>query len=151
MTSRIGGMDYDVSFGTEEVHVESCTLDITDNTAVAKNKGRPAGHVNGDCTAEGEIEVDEKNFNKLNVAAGAAGGWRRLRPGDMLFYANTGDEVSKVEAFGCKLILTSIINIDPNGADKSTKKIKFLVTGEEFIKINGVPVLSEDDVSGLAG
>ena len=30
--SRIGGKNFDVNLGDMQVHVESCTLDITDNT-----------------------------------------------------------------------------------------------------------------------
>jgi hypothetical protein len=41
--SRIGGKNFDVNLGDLQVHVESCTLDITDNTAVAQPGAYPTG------------------------------------------------------------------------------------------------------------
>lgn len=56
-----------------------------------------------------------------------------------------------MEAFGCKLVVTSLLDIDPKGGSTLTHKAKFFVTSPEFIKINGVPYLSSDDVRNLIG
>lgn len=149
MASRIGGQAFDIIIGTEIVHVENINLDITDNTSVAQNRGVPNGHVDGDCTAEGEIEVDTLNFKKISAAARAAGSWRASPVTDALFYANTGDEELKIEIFGVKLILTSVLTVNPKGGEKATHKIKYLVTSPNFVRIDGVPVLSETDVRDL--
>lgn len=151
MTYRVGGMDFDVTVGNEMIHVESVTLDITDNTATAQSRGVPDGVVKGDVSAEGEIELDEKNFYLLNEQARAAGSWRDLEPMDMLFYASAGAFSTKVEAFGCKLIVTSPLNFDPKGGEKATKKLKYLVSAPEFVRIDGVPILSESDLRGIVG
>ncbi|RTP98385.1 DUF2597 family protein [Enterobacter sp. WCHEn045836] len=151
MTQRIGGMDFDITVGTDQVHVESVTLDITDNTAVAQSRGVPDGYVKGDVSAEGEFEFDEKNFATLNEHARSAGSWRELEPVDVLFYADVGNMSTKVEAFGCKLIVTGPLNLNPKGGEKATKKIKYLVTATEFVRIDGVPILGGRDLRNIVG
>lgn len=36
--SRIGGKNFDVNLGDLQVHVENCTLDITDNSKTAQTR-----------------------------------------------------------------------------------------------------------------
>lgn len=151
MTFRVGGMDFDITVGTDVIHVESVSLDITDNTAVAQSRGVPDGFVRGDVAAEGEIELDEKNFAVLNDLARAASSWRDLPPLDMLFYASTGSFSTKVEVFGCKFIITSPLNFDPKGGEKATKKLKYLVTSPDFVIIDGVKILGASDLRNIVG
>ncbi|RQM39125.1 DUF2597 family protein [Erwinia psidii] len=151
MTARIGGMDFDITLGTELIHVKAISLDITDNTAAAQTRGVPDGHVSGDVAAEGELEVDTRNFQKIGAIARSAGSWRAMPTTDILFYANTGDEELTVQAFGCKLILTSPLSFDPKGGETGSHKIKYIVTDPDFVHIDGVPVLSTDDVRDLIG
>ncbi|HAX1757756.1 TPA: DUF2597 family protein, partial [Escherichia coli] len=80
-----------------------------------------------------------------------AGSWRDLPPMDFVFYANTGTEEIRVEAFGCELMLSNLLSIDTESADLTTHKIKYVVASPDFVRINGVPVLSENDVRGLMG
>ena len=148
--SRIGGKNFDVNLGDLLVHVESCTLDITDNTAVAQSRGVPDGHVDGDVAASGEMEFDTSNFNLLIEAARAAGSFRELQPFDSVFFAKAGDEELRVEAFGCKLKVSSLLAIDPKGAEKSKHKVPFDVTSPDFIRINGVPYLDASEIEGLS-
>jgi hypothetical protein len=147
--SRIGGKNFDVNLGDLVVHVETCTLDITDNTAVAQTKGVPNGHVDGDVAAAGEMEFDTANFNLLIEAARTAGSFRSLEPFDTVFFAKAGDEEMRVEAFGCKLRVSSLLNIDAKGAEKSKYKVPFDVTSPDFVKINGVPYLAAEEIEGL--
>ncbi len=147
--ARIGGKNFDVNLGDLLVHVESCTLDITDNTAVAQDKGVPNGHVDGDVSASGEMEVDTANFNLLIEAAKRAGSFRQLEPFDSVFFAKAGEEELRVEAFGCKLKVSSLLNIDPKGGEKSKHKVPFDVTSPDFIRINGVPYLAAEEIEGL--
>ncbi|MCF6756130.1 MULTISPECIES: DUF2597 family protein [Stutzerimonas stutzeri group] len=147
--ARIGGKNFDVNLGDLLVHVESCTLDITDNTAVAQDKGVPNGHVDGDVSAGGEMEFDTANFNLLIEAAKRAGSFRQLDPFDSVFFAKAGDEELRVEAFGCKLKVSSLLNIDPKGGEKSKHKVPFDVTSPDFIRINGVPYLAAEEIEGL--
>jgi len=147
--ARIGGKNFDVNLGDLLVHVESCTLDITDNTAVAQDKGVPNGHVDGDVSAGGEMEFDTANFNLLIEAAKRAGSFRQLDPFDSVFFAKAGDEELRVEAFCCKLKVSSLLNIDPKGGEKSKHKVPFDVTSPDFIRINGVPYLAAEEIEGL--
>ncbi|WP_342653523.1 DUF2597 family protein [Pseudomonas sp. F3-2] len=149
MAAKIGGKNFDVNLGDLQVHVETCTLDITDNTAVAQTKGVPNGHVDGDVAAAGEIEMDTTNFNLLIEAAKTAGSFRSLDPFDMVFFAKAGDEELRVEAFGCKLRLSSLLNIDQKGGEKHKHKLPFDVTSPDFVKINGVPYLDASEIEGL--
>ena len=148
--SRIGGKNFDVNLGDLLVHVENCTLDITDNTAVAQSKGVPDGHVDGDVSASGEMEFTTSNFNLLIEAARSAGSFRELEPFDTVFFAKAGDEELRVEAFGCKLRVSSLLSVDQKGGEKSKHKVPFDVTSPDFIRINGVPYLDASEIEGLS-
>ncbi|KMN20490.1 phage protein [Pseudomonas weihenstephanensis] len=148
--SRIGGKNFDVNLGDLLVHVESCTLDITDNSAVAQTRGVPDGHVDGDVSASGEVELDSYNFGLLVDAARTAGSFRELKPFDSVFFAKSGDEEMRIEAFGCKLKVSSLLSIDPKGGEKSKHKVPFDVTSPDFIRINGVPYLAASETEGLS-
>ena len=147
--SRIGGKNFDINLGDLQVHVESCTLDITDNTAVAQSRGVPNGHVDGDVAASGEFEFDTSNFNLLIEAARTAGSFRQLEPFDSGFFAKAGEEELRIEAFGCKLKVSSLLSVDPKGGEKSKHKVPFDVTSPDFIRVNGVPYLASAEIEGL--
>ncbi|KNH21851.1 tail protein [Pseudomonas syringae] len=147
--SRIGGKNFDINLGDLQIHVESCTLDITDNTAVAQTHGVPNGHVDGDVAASGEFEFDTSNFNLLIEAARSAGSFRQLEPFDSVFFAKAGEEELRIEAFGCKLKVSSLLSVDPKGGEKSKHKVPFEVTSPDFIRVNGVPYLAAAEIEGL--
>jgi hypothetical protein len=147
--SRISGKNFDINLGDLQIHVESCTLDITDNTAVAQTRGVPNGTVDGDVAASGEFEFDTSNFNLLIEAARSAGSFRQLEPFDSVFFAKAGDEELRIEAFGCKLKVSSLLSVDPKGGEKSKHKVPFDVSSPDFIRINGVPYLAAAEIEGL--
>lgn len=147
--SRIGGKNFDINLGDLQIHVESCTLDITDNTAVAQSRGVPNGHVDGDVSCSGEFEFDTSNFNLLIEAARSAGSFRQLEPFDSVSFAKAGDEELRIEAFGCKLKVSSLLSVDPKGGEKSKHKVPFDVTSPDFIRVNGVPYLAAAEIEGL--
>lgn len=151
MSKRISGMSFDVMIMDTMIHVEKATLTITDNTALATSRGVPDGFVDGDVSAEIELELDTKNFLLLGDAAKSAGSWRAIELFDALFYAKAGDEELGVQAFGCKLTLSDLLDIDGKGASKLSHKIKCLVTSPDFVHINGYPYLSSDDTRDLLG
>ncbi|NME02470.1 phage protein [Aeromonas sp. DNRA1] len=151
MTRRISGQNFDIELMNTMVHVEKASLTITDNSAVAQTRGIPDGYVDGDVSAECEFELDAKNFKLLSNAAKRAGSWRGMKPEDVLFYADNGDETMKVEAFGVKLQISDLLDLDPKGGSKTSHKIKGAVTSPDFIRIDGVPYLSEDDTRHLKG
>ncbi|MFW5487369.1 MAG: phage protein [Desulfovibrio sp.] len=147
---RLSGRNIDVTIGDMRVRVSKATLDITDNSAVASDGGVPNGYVDGDVSASGELELDTANFNLIKEAAKAAGSYRGLEPFDMLFYGKTADEEEeKVEAFGCKLKLSSVLDVDRKGGEKLVRKVTFDVTSPDFVRIGGVPYLRKDETEGL--
>ncbi|KAE9645657.1 DUF2597 family protein [Pseudomonas sp. PB103] len=147
--AKIGGKNFDVSLGDIALHVESCTLDITDNSAVAQTRGVPDGYVDGDVAAAGELELDSSNFELLIDAARSAGSYRELKPFDAVFFAKAGEDELRVEAFGCKVKISSLLAIDPKGGEKTKHKVPFDVTSPDFIHINGVPYLAAAEIEGL--
>ncbi|EBQ4754804.1 DUF2597 family protein [Salmonella enterica subsp. diarizonae] len=148
-SERISGMNFDVSFHGLSVRVKTANLDITDNTKAVQERGVPNGWVRGDVEAGGEIELDTVNFQILGEAARAAGSWRNLEASDFLFFAQAGDRELRVEAFGCKLLLSGLLSIDTKGGDSLSHKLKFIVTSPEFVKVDGVTILSPQDVRDI--
>ena len=136
----------------KKIHVESFTLNITDNTAVAKNGGIPHGYVEGDVEASGEIVVDAANLMLISAAAKLAGSWRDLPVFNIDAYATgtnptMGIEVTAVRAHGCKLKLSDVANVDPNSTDKSTYTLQYDVTSPDFVWLNGPPYLPDSEFS----
>ncbi|EOV0867776.1 phage protein [Vibrio parahaemolyticus] len=151
MGKRISGMSFDVDIHNIWVHVEKATVSITDDSQAAQTRGVPDDFTDGAVSAETEYELDTKNFKLLIEAAKAAGSFRGIEPHDCLFYANTGSEELEIKVHGVKLMIDSLLDIDPSSADKSIHKVKGVVTSADFIHIDGVPYLSENDTRDLIG
>lgn len=100
--------------------------------------------------AAGDLELDSTNFNLLIEAARSAGGFRKLEAFDVVFFAKAGDEELRIEAFGCKLKVSSLLAIDPKGGEKTKHKVPFEVTSPDFIRINGVPYLDASEIEGIS-
>ncbi|GAA4649030.1 DUF2597 family protein [Kistimonas scapharcae] len=149
MKKRINGKSFDFDLSGLSIHVNKFTLDITDNTATAKTKGVPDGFTDGDVEGAGEIEVDRTNFRLIIEAAKKKGSFRGLEPFDINAFAQAGDDELRVEAFGAKLTLSSLLDVDPNSADKSLFKIPYMITSPDFVRIDGVPYLAPDEVDSL--
>ncbi|WP_045409954.1 phage protein [Vibrio jasicida] len=148
---KISGLDVDISFDEMDITVEKITLDIEDNSKASKSRGVTSGRLRGSVGAKGSVELNTFNFNRLAKEAEKAGSWRQLPSFDVMFYVKTPDLEFKVEAFECYLNLTSLLDIDQvEGGDGLVHKLDFEVTGRDFIKINGVPVLSAAEVKHLA-
>lgn len=139
---RIGGKDFSFRFGDLLINVERSTLTITDAVAVAKDRGTPNGAVAGEVDASGEIDVDAQAMSLITEMAKKAGAWQLLPLFDLMWFAktDTGEEM-KVEAFGCKFRLDSLVDQDPKGGAKHISKLSFDVTSPDFVHINGVPYL----------
>ena len=146
---RVSGKNFDVHVGDLLMRVDKVTLDIEDNSKAVKTRGVTSGYVLGDVSASGELEVDVVNINLLIDQARRAGGFRALKPLDMVFYANTGEEEIKVEAFGCLLKVGALLDIDSNGGEKHMSKIPFEVTSTDFVRINGVSYLASNETEDL--
>ena len=146
---RLSGMNFNINVGDIMVHVDTFTLNITDNSGVSQTSGVPDGAVDGDVSASGEISVNASNFNLISQAAKSAGSWRGLKTFDILAYGKTSKDEIKVEAFGCRFKLSDILDIDKKGGSASMFKLPFDVTDPDFVNINGVPYLRPDEIENI--
>jgi hypothetical protein len=146
---RLSGMNFNVNLGDIMVHVDTATLSITDNSAVSQTGGVPDGAVDGDVSANGELSVNASNFALISDAAKSAGSWRGMEPFEIMFYGKTSKDEMKVEAFGCRIKLSDILDIDKKGGQASLFKIPFDVTSPDFVHINGVPYLRPDEIENI--
>lgn len=150
MTERISGGSFDVNYDSIMIHVENATVTITDNSAVAQSRGIPNGHTKGSVSADVEVEVDSQNFKVYR--RGPCRRFLAIHSGKGLFVLRQRrGRRRKIEVFGCVPTLSDIVNINPNEASKTTKKIKFMVTSPDFVAIDGVPYLSARDTRDLKG
>jgi len=146
---RFSSSSFDATLFGDMIHVESASVTITDDSAVAKSRGIPDGYTHGGVGCDVELELDLMNFRKAQKAARSAGSWRGVKPEDMLFYANNGEDEDKVQLFGVKFLISDLLSIDPNSADKTKRKLKGFVTSPNFVRINDIPYLSSADTRGL--
>ena len=72
-----------------------------------------------------------------------------MEPFDIMFYGKTSKDEMKVEAFGCRIKLSDILDIDKKGGQASLFKIPFDVTSPDFVHINGVPYLRPDEIENI--
>ena len=149
MGQRISGNNFDVTVGDAMVHVETMSLSISDESTVTKNRGVPNGWVSGEVGAEGEMELDHTNFQLILDQAKKAGSWRKLPLFDITGMAKVGSEECKVEIFDCLVKVSDILDIDSKGGEKHTVKLPYIVTGKDFVRINGVPYLDNSEIENL--
>ena len=147
--SRFSGRNFDITIFGEMVHVKSASATINDESAVAMTRGVTDGYTDGAVTCDVEYELDLSEFKKVQKAARSAGSFRGVKPHDAMFYANNGTDEDKIELFGVKLLISDLLNVDPESADKTTRKLKGFVTSPHFVRINDIPYLSDDDTRGL--
>jgi hypothetical protein len=147
--NHLSGQNFDVMIGDILVHVLSMSASISDNRQAVGTRGVPDGYVDGDVSCTGEIELDAKNFALLTTAAKAAGSWRDLKPFDVNCVGESVSEKQKLELFGCLFKISDVFNLDPKGGDKQKHKLPFDVTDPDFVRIDGVPYLSERDTRDL--
>jgi hypothetical protein len=146
---RLSGMNFNVNLGDIMIHVDTATLSITDNSAVSQTSGVPDGYVDGDVSASGELNVNASQFELISDAAKSAGSWRGMETFDIMFYGKTAKDEMKVEAFGCRIKLSDILDIDKKGGQASLFKIPFDVTSPDFVHINGVPYLRPEEIENI--
>ncbi|MPN57993.1 hypothetical protein SDC9_205689 [bioreactor metagenome] len=140
MNQRFNGIGFVVDLLTVQVSAKKFTLDITDNTAAVKRKGRPDGWVQGDVEASGTITVDKTG---LKAILDSANSFQEVEPFDINSYAEAGDDNLKIEAFGCKVKIGKLLDIDSNSADETEFEIPYVVTSPNFVHIDGKPYFKE--------
>ncbi|MBT0076016.1 DUF2597 family protein [Vibrio alginolyticus] len=149
MSMRISGKNMHFSMGDYKLKAQKVTLSITDNSAVNKTSGVPDGYVDGDVEANGEMELTTQQFNQLSKAAKQAGSWRGMPDFDALFYGKIDKDELKIEAYGCRIKISDLLDADSNGGSALVHKLPFEVTSPDFVKINGVPYLRPDETEDL--
>ena len=146
---NLGALDFDVMVGDRMIHVEKMTATISDNRQHVKTRGVPDGYVDGDVDCKGDIEVDTNNFNLLVEVAKSSGSWREMPPADIVYVGETTSSKHRVELFGCVLNISDLLDNDAKDGSKTTHKVTFEVTSPDFVRINGVPYLSEKNTRDL--
>lgn len=148
---RISGKNLKFMMDGLKLNAQKWTLDITDNTTVTKTNGVPDGYVEGDVEASGELELNTSNFNLLMKVAQRAGSFRGIKPFDAMGFGKTDRDELKVDMFGIKLKIASLIDADSNGGSALMHKIQFDVTDPDFVNINGVPYLAREETVDIIG
>ncbi|HIF9091457.1 TPA: phage protein [Photobacterium damselae] len=149
MAMRLSGKNMHFTLGDIMLQAQKVTLSITDNSAVNKTSGVPDGYVDGDVEASGEIELATAQFKLLSKAAKNAGSWRALPDFDAMFYGKIDKDELKVEAFGCHIKISDLLDIDRAGGSALVHKIPYTVTSPKFVWIDGVPYLRDDETEDL--
>lgn len=138
---RFNGISFSFTIGDFKIQAKKFTLDITDNSTFAKRNGRPDGRLQGDVEAGGVITVDRIGLRAVKDAASSAGAFQELEPFDIEAFATAGSDQLKINAFGCKIKINKLLDIDANSADEVEFELPFDVTSPDFVKIDGVPYI----------
>lgn len=146
---HLSATDFDIMVGDLLVHVESMTATIDDQRKAVKTRGVPTGYVDGEVGCSGDIELDTRNFNLLTEVARTRGSFRDMPPFNILAVGKNIDESQKLELFGCVLNVTDLFGSDGKGGEKQKHKMAFEVSDPDFVRINGVPYLSADNIRDL--
>lgn len=149
MNKHLGGKDFDIFVGDKMVHVIEASVNITDGRKEKQTRGVTVGYVDGSTNAEVTLKVDHENFLLIEGQAKAAGSWKGIEPFDVAFNAEVKAGSKNVEAFGVLPMLDEVLNIKAEGGEEDTTTIKGIVTSPDFIKINGIPYLTPEEVRDL--
>lgn len=147
--SRLSGKEMGFMLGDLRIVADEITLNIEDGRSAVLSNGVPDGFVDGETKASGDITVDTKNFDLIIEAAKQAGSFKELEPFDSVFNGENASESLNIEAFGCLLKISDLLNANSSGGEKLQHKLNFEVTSKDFIRINGVPYLSEKETEHL--
>ncbi|MDO6426235.1 DUF2597 family protein [Thalassotalea sp. 1_MG-2023] len=145
----LGGKDFDVFMGDKMVHINEATVTITDGRTPKIVRGVPKGYIDGPVSAEVSIKVDHENFLLIEAQAQSAGSWKGIEPFDLSFLAEAAAGSKNVEVFGVLPSLEEILNIKAEGGEEDLTTIKGQVVSPDFVKINGVPYLTAEEVRDL--
>jgi hypothetical protein len=145
----LGGKDFDIMIGDKMVHVIEASVKITDGRKVKYVRGIPKGFIDGPVEAEVTLKLDHENFLLIEAQAKAAGSWKGIEPFDISFMAEVSAGSKNIEVFGVLPQLDEILNVKAEGGEEDTTSIKGIVTSSDFVKINGIPYLTADEVRDL--
>ena len=144
MSTNLTGQDVDVKMGDLNIVFESMSLSIEDGRVASFSRGVPNGDLGGKYSAGGEISVDTTNLLLFIKAAKNVGAFNRLPKFDGIFNASTDDVELNVEAFGCLVKMSDVLDAAAEGGEKLMHKLPYIVCGKDFVHINGVPYIHSD-------
>lgn len=140
MSRRFSGKDVDVTLPSGKLTLfDQVNVNVASGAAAVTSGGYPAGWVYGEVTGDGDIQLDTEELNKLMLEAETAGSWEEMEAMDITLFSRSGTDELRVELFGVKLDFPDF-PVDRKGGEKMTHTIKFLITGEDFVHVNGVPL-----------
>jgi hypothetical protein len=145
----LGGKDFDVMIGDKMIHVIEGNVKITDGRKVKYTRGVPTGFIDGPVEAEVTLKFDHENFLLLEAQAKAAKSWKGIKPFDVSFMAEVGAGSKNVEVFGVLPQLDEVLGFKAEGGEEDTTSMKGIVTSPDFVKINGIPYLTKEEVRDL--
>ena len=144
MNVRYNGLSFDFDIGAAALRAQKFTLDITDDTTPVFRNGRPDGYVQGKISASGTITIDRAGLRILRDIAADAGSWQQLPTFDIDSYAAAGDDDDlKIVAYGCKLKVSKVLDVDTSSSDETMFELPYDVTSPDFVDIDGVPYRSK--------
>lgn len=152
MAVRLSGKEIRTFVGDLQGVFEKVSIKIDDKRAVAKSRGVPNGHVDGEVSCTVSVTVDAANF--LMVFGGLAeqyGSYRGIPELDFKAFgmAGSGGLTQDIDAFGVLWSIEDLLDADSKGGEKLTSTIRGEVTSPDFVNINGVPYLTEKETDGL--
>lgn len=138
---RLAGRDVSLTLSRTGriVLFDQVNLNLSSGISAVTSGGYPAGWVYGEITGDGDILIDPEALDKLLVEASAAGSWEEMVEEDMTLFSKVAGKTRKIEVFGVKMDFPDE-KVDRKGGDKITHTVKFLITGEDFVHMDGVPL-----------
>jgi hypothetical protein len=149
MNKHLSGKDFDTMIGDKLVHVIEASVKITDGRKPKMVRGVVVGYVDGPVSADVSIKVDHENFLLIEGQAKAAGSWKGIEPFDVSFTADVKAGSKNIDAFGVLPMIEDLLDFKAEGGEEDTTTIKGIVTSPDFIKINGIPYLTPEEVRDL--
>ena len=149
MQKVLGGKDFDIFIGGSMVHVKEATVKITDGRVAKTVRGVPKGFIDGPVSGEVTLKLDHENWLLVQAQAESAGSWKGIEPFDVAFNAEVTAGKKNIEAFGCLPQLEDLLDLKAEGGEEDTTSIKCRLLAPDFVKINGVPYLTDDEVRDL--
>ena len=139
---HISGRDVEMRLPSgRRILFEQVSLTVEDGIVATTDQGYPNGWVSGEIKGDGDIEISTEMLLVLNEDAEEAGSWEAMPPLDLTFYANVDDLELEVIAYGCKLRLPNF-SFDGAGGEKTMHTINYVVSGPDFVHLNGVPLVN---------
>ncbi|EJB8454808.1 DUF2597 family protein [Vibrio parahaemolyticus] len=149
---QFSGLEVDFNVGEKDITAKKVTIDITDNTKAATSRGVPDGTLKGGVEGTVTIEMDTFNFKIYSEAAKKAGSWRAIEPFDLTGYMKkSGSDLDlKVDVYGLKPKLSTLLDVDTESEDALVHKVEHIVTSPDFVHIDGIPYLDDDEIKHIS-